>query len=279
MKYENQNFKGERAQFFSCDDVYENCVFDDGESPLKESKNAKLNNCTFGWKYPLWYSKNSEVKNTLWLKEARSGVWYAKNISVENSRIIAPKNFRRCENVKLSSVVFEDALETMWGCNGVLLENVTVKGDYFGMNSENISAKNLKIDGNYCFDGGKNIEVTDSTLNSKDSFWNVKNAVVRNSTIIGEYIGWNSENLTFVNCHIESHQGFCYIKGLKLVNCTLKNTDLAFEYCSDIDADIAGTIDSVKNPTSGTIVADKIDEIILEENRVDVKAASIKVRK
>ena len=44
----------------------------------------------------------------------------------------------------------------------------------------------------------------------------------------------------------------------------MENTDLSFEY-SDVEADIKGHIDSVKNPKSGTIVADSVGEIILED--------------
>ena len=78
-----------------------------------------------------------------------------------------------------------------------------------------------------------NCVVTDGKsplLISKDAFWNCENVTVYDSIIIGEYLGWNSKNLCFVNCTIESNQGFCYIDGLKLENCTLLNTNLAFEY-------------------------------------------------
>ncbi|MFA6943085.1 MAG: DUF3737 family protein, partial [Bacilli bacterium] len=47
--------------------------------------------------------------------------------------------------------------------------------------------------------------------------------------------------------------------------CTMKNADLAFEY-SDVEADIIGHIDSVKNPKSGYIKADTIGEIILSQS-------------
>ena len=43
----------------------------------------------------------------------------------------------------------------------------------------------------------------------------------------------------------------------------MEGTDLAFEY-SEVEADIKGSILSVKNPKSGTIEADSIGEIILE---------------
>jgi hypothetical protein len=51
-------------------------------------------------------------------------------------------------------------------------------------------------------------------------------------------------------------------------NCRLINTTLAFEY-SKVDAQIEGRIDSVMNPTSGTIKAEKIGTLIMEKDKVD----------
>ena len=53
------------------------------------------------------------------------------------------------------------------------------------------------------------------------------------------------------------------------MNCRLINTTLAFEY-SEVDAEIKGHIDSIKNPASGTIRAGSIGEIM-----VDTKATKI----
>ena len=108
-----------------------------------------------------------------------------------------------------------------------------------------------------------------SKLLSKDAFWNCENITVYDSTIIGEYLGWNSKNITFINCTIESLQGLCYMENVKLVNCKLMNTSLAFEYCSNIDAEINSHIDSIKNPISGVIRAQSIGEIILEESKIN----------
>ena len=80
-----------------------------------------------------------------------------------------------------------------------------------------------------------------------------------------------------MNCKIESLQGFCYIDNLVLRNCELVNTTLAFEYCT-VDADIIGGVDSVLNPTSGTIRADRIVELILEKDKVDVTKTKIVCR-
>ena len=51
-------------------------------------------------------------------------------------------------------------------------------------------------------------------------------------------------------------------------NCKLINTTLAFEY-STVDVDVTGRIDSVINPSMGTIKADSIDELILEKDKIN----------
>ena len=99
---------------------------------------------------------------------------------------------------------------------------------------------------------------------SKDAFWNAENVVIEDSYIIGEYFGWNAKNIKLINCTVESLQGFCYIENLKLENCHLLNTNLAFEY-GTVEADIIGHVDSVKNPSGGIITADSIGEIIHDD--------------
>ncbi len=259
---------GERALFHGRDLIIRDTIFDDGESPLKESENIELYGSMFKWKYPLWYSNNITVKNCTWFEMGRSGVWYTNNITVEDSMIEAPKNFRRCKNVTMTNVSLPNAAETFWSCDGIKLHQVVAKGDYFAMNSENIYIDGLNLYGNYSFDGGKNIEIHNSKLLSKDSFWNTENVTVYDSFISGEYLGWNAKNLTLINCTIESLQGFCYIENLKMVNCKLINTTLAFEY-STVDAQIDSHIDSVMNPTSGRITAESIGTLILEKDKID----------
>ena len=271
------HYKGERPLFHECDLYIKDTIFDEGESPLKESSNIELYSSMFKWKYPLWYAKNIKVKNCSWFEMARSGVWYTENISIADSLIEAPKNFRRCRGVSLKNVSLPNAAETFWSCNDVTLESVTAKGDYFGMNSNGIHADNLTLYGNYCFDGGRDIEVRSSKLLSKDAFWNCENVTVYDSFIVGEYLGWNSRNMTFVNCTIESLQGLCYIDNLVMKNCKLINTTLAFEY-STVEADIDGKIDSVFNPSGGKITADYIDELIMEKDKIDPSKTIIKCR-
>ena len=92
----------------------------------------------FKWKYPLWYSKNIQVKDCTWFDMARAGVWYTDNMSVEGAMIEAPKNFRRCKDLSLRDVTFTNAEETLWSCDRVTMKNVTAKGDYFAMNTNMI---------------------------------------------------------------------------------------------------------------------------------------------
>lgn len=265
---------GERALFGSRNLRIVDTIFDDGESPLKESSDIELEGSMFRWKYPLWYCHNIQARNCTWFDMARAGVWYTEHILVEDAMIEAPKNFRRCRDLTLRRVSFANAAETLWNCEEVTMEHVTAKGDYFAMNCSDMVVSDLQLYGNYSFDGVKNVEVRNSRLLSKDAFWNSDHVTVYDSFISGEYLGWNAKNLTLVNCTIESLQGMCYIDHLVMKNCRLINTTLAFEY-STVDADITGRVDSVINPTSGTIRAESIGELIMQKDRIDPAKTTI----
>lgn len=273
----NQFLTGERALFHVDGLRIIDTIFDDGESPLKESSNLHLEGCFFRWKYPLWYCNHVTAINCNWFDMARAGVWYSNDLTIENAMIQAPKNFRRCDKLSLKNVDFYNAQETLWHCNNVTLENVSAKGDYFAMNTNNMKIDGLRLDGNYSFDGCNNVEIRNSTLLSKDAFWNTDNVTVYDSFISGEYLGWNAKNLTLINCTIESLQGMCYIDNLVMKNCKLINTTLAFEY-STVDVELVGGVDSVTNPTSGTIKADYIKELILNKDLVDPSKTTITIK-
>ncbi len=273
-EFKNSVFTGERALFATRGGKIADCVFEDGESPLKESSELHITGTKFAWKYPLWYCRDVYVASSTLFETARSGIWYTHGITMEDCEIIAPKTFRRASNITLSRVNMPNALESMWSCRDIKLSFVKIVGDYFAMNSERIEAEGLDVVGNYIFDGGCDIVVRNSRLISKDSFWNCENVTVYDSYIEGEYIGWNSKNVKFVNCKISSNQGFCYMDNLVMENCELIDTDLAFEY-STVDADIRSHIVSVKNPISGRISAESIGELIMEEDRVDTAKTAI----
>lgn len=274
VEISNKDYVGERPLYGQSDLHLIGCSFADGESPIKECSNIEIENCTFKWKYPIWYCSDIVVCNSKWEEMARAGVWYSKNLKFDNVQIEAPKNFRRCKNITLKNVTIPHAQETLWNCDGITLSDVVANGDYFAMGSSNIKVNNFFLEGNYSFDGCKNIEVHNAKMLSKDSFWNCDNVTVYDSFISGEYIGWNSSNITFVNCTIESLQGLCYIDNLVMKNCKTLNTNLAFEY-STVNVEIEGGIVSILNPKGGLIKCGSIEELILENKRIDVDATTI----
>ena len=279
MKELKQAFlSGERALYMSRELKISDSVFDDGESPLKESKRLVLQNCLFRWKYPLWYCEDVLLEDCALFDMARAGIWYTNRLTMKNTLVEAPKNLRRCSDVALERVSFPNASETLWNCSRVRMNRVSAKGDYFAMNCSDLEIDDFELVGNYSFDGVKNVVVRNAKLLSKDAFWNSENVTVYDSFISGEYLGWNSKNLTFVNCTIESLQGMCYIEGLVMKHCKLINTTLSFEFCKDVDAEIVGKIDSVKNPINGRIVADEIGELIMESDKIDPARTKIVVR-
>lgn len=262
---ERREFEGERPLFMLKDSILNEVTFNFGESPLKESANLEIYNSTFTYKYPIWYSNNIYVNKCHFLEMARSGVRYTNFITIDESIFDCPKIFRHASHVTVNNSKLLNADESFWFSNEINVSNCEAKGDYMFMQCNNLVVTNLRLDGNYCFDGAKNIIVKDCILNSKDSFWNTENVYIENSTIIGEYFGRNSKNITLKNCIIDSNQGFCYIENLRLIDCKLENTDLAFEY-SSIEADIIGDVVSIKNPLFGYINCDSVKEIIIDEN-------------
>ena len=68
-----------------------------------------------------------------------------------------------------------------------------------------------------------------------------------------------------IGCRIIGTQPLCYAGNLSLEDCEMVDCDLAFEK-SEVKAEIKGTVDSIKNPESGIIIADSIGEIILDDD-------------
>lgn len=266
--YNEEKFTGERPLFQSCEVEVNHCTFADGESPLKESKNIEINQCLFEWKYPLWYCSNVTMNNSVFFEMARAGIWYTEHIKIKDFTVAAPKTLRRCHNVEMENVEMPNAAETLWFCDTVKMKGVSAKGDYFALGSSNLDVEDFVLIGNYSFDGVKNLTIRNAKIISKDAFWNCENVTVYDSFVSGEYLGWNAKNVTLINCTIESEQGMCYMENVTMRNCKLLNTDLAFEY-SSVDAEINSSINSIKNPYSGRIVAKEIKDIIFDNKEID----------
>ncbi len=276
IEYREKQLTGERALFMTRGADIVDCIFSDGESPLKESSDITVTNTSFQWKYPLWYCSDVTVRDSSFFEMARAGIWYTKNISLTDCLYQAPKGFRRVTGAVLENVDFPHADETLWNCSDIKIHKMLARGDYFAMNSSNLTINGLNLAGNYSFDGCSNVTVTNSKLISKDAFWNCKNVAVKNSYISGEYTGWNSEDVTFEHCTLESLQGFCYMKNLKIVDCVILNTNLAFEY-STVDVTTRSSIKSVKNPLGGSISCAGIGELIFDDNAVNAENTKITI--
>ncbi len=274
---ENKEFHEERALFFEKDIIIKSCTFDIGESPLKECENIIAEACKFNWRYPFWYSKNITVENCSFAQDSRAGIWYTDNIVMKSCNVYAPKSIRRVKSISIEDTCFQSGDETLWQCRDIKIKSCKMNGDYIFMNSENIEIDGLELNGKYSFDGAKNVVIRNSNIISKDAFWNSENITVYDSFISGEYLGWNAKNLTFINCTVESLQGFCYIDGLVMKNCKTKETTLAFEY-SSVDLDIDGGVESILNPRRGRIMLHEVNQLSLEENRINPKDIQIIIK-
>lgn len=278
-KIQNETYYHERSLYNIKDYFLNHVSFTskslEGESPLKECENITLNECLFDLRYPLWHNKKLKINNTSFSETSRAALWYCNDVYLENSTLEGVKAFRECKNIKIENCNISSS-EFMWRCSNIELNSSNVSTEYGFFESKNIKLKNVNYDGKYSFQYVNKLNIEGSKLKTKDAFWHAKNVVVKDSILEGEYLGWYSENVIFINCEIISHQPLCYAKNLTLVNCKMDKCDLAFEY-SEVNADIASSIISIKNPLSGEIKVEKIQQVVNEESKYESKA-KIKIK-
>lgn len=275
----NKEFGGERPLFAARDLRLEHVTIHAGESALKCTRNIEAVDCRFEGKYPFWHTDGFRIEKCLFTEGARAALWYSRDCVMTDTLVEAPKMFREMKGVDLTRVRIPDAQETLWHCSDVRLRDVEVaNADYLFMHCRNIDIENYRQQGNYSFQYCADVVIRNARIDSKDAFWNTENVTVYDSELTGEYLGWHSRNLRLVNCRISGTQPLCYAHGLILENCTFApDCDLAFED-SELRADIRGSITSVKNPRTGSITADSIGEIILDEHVLDPADCKISVR-
>ena len=263
----NSTFDKERALYHLQQADISACTFAgpaDGESVLKEARDVYLNQCAFSLRYPLWHVQKFEMRHCKMDDKTRAPIWYSKNALIEKSKIFGVKAVRECENITVRDCEIVSP-EFGWMNNGLQIENSTITSEYVFFHSKNVRIKNLHLSGKYSFQYMENLVIEDSVLDTKDAFWHSKNVTVKNSTVKGEYLAWFSEGLTLENCRIIGTQPLCYCKDLKLIDCTMEQCDLSFEY-SEVNASIIGGVDSIKNPRSGEIICDSVGKIIRDES-------------
>ncbi len=264
-----KQFDEERALYYRQHIDLLSCVFDgpaDGESALKEARDVTVRDCRFSLRYPLWHVQGFRMENCTMDEKCRAAIWYAGDGTISNSTLGGIKAVRECRNLSLIDCKVESQ-EFGWKSSGITLKDTTVQSEYLFFGSRDVRLENVQMKGKYSFQYMENLEIRDSYLDTKDAFWHSKHVTVVNSTVKGEYLAWFSEDLTLIDCHIIGTQPLCYCKGLKMVNCTMEGTDLAFEY-SDVEAEIRGSVDSIKNPHSGSITVDAVGEIIMTDDVV-----------
>lgn len=262
-----RRFPNERDLYAAKDIKLVDCVFDgaeDGESALKEAKNIVLENCFMNLRYPLWHDGGVTLSGCSMSENCRAALWYSSDIRVTDSKLHGIKALRECDGATIENSEIVSS-EFGWKSRNVTLNQTTVQSEYLFLLAQDLRLNGVNFKGKYSFQYVENATVENSVLDTKDAFWHCKNVTVKNSVVKGEYLGWYSENLTFINCKIIGTQPLCYCKNLKLVGCEMADTDLSFEY-SEVEAEIKGTVLSVKNPKSGRITADAVSEIILTDD-------------
>ncbi len=265
--FTNEVYSYERAFYNMSDVKLDKCRFEgeeDGESAIKECSNFELNECLMDLRYPLWHGYKVKLNDVTMTPNCRAALWYSDNITITNSNLLGIKALRECSHIFMDNVKI-NSMEFGWNSKIIRGANLDINGEYLFFNANEINLDKINFKGKYSFQYTNNVIITNSLLDTKDAFWHAKNVIVRDSIIKGEYLAWYSDGLTLINCKIIGTQPLCYCKNLKLINCTMENTDLSFEY-SDVDANVIGSIMSVKNPKSGVIIADKIDEIIITDD-------------
>lgn len=258
-----QTFENERALYHLQHAIVRGCTFAgaaDGESAMKEGTDLTVADCRFALRYPFWHTRRFSITASTMEETCRAPIWYAADGEVRDCEIHGVKCLRECDRMQFvhTKVV---SPEFGWNCRDLSIVDCDMDSMYFLMGSRNVTIDRLHLSGKYSFQYVDGMTITNSVLETKDAFWHSKHVTVKDSVIRGEYLGWYSEGLTLINCTLVGTQPLCYATGLTLINCTMEGADLAFEY-ADVSADVVGNILSVKNPKSGTIVADSIDEII-----------------
>ena len=266
MNFENKQFDEERALYGSKNIVVNNCRFDglaDGESALKECENVKVENTYLNLRYPFWHDHGLSIINSEMTVNCRAALWYSDHIMIKNTKMHGIKALRECDDVLIKDCDI-DSTEFGWMTRNIQMKDTNASGEYFMMRSKNLRFENVKLKGKYSFQYMKNAYFENCVFDTKDAFWHSKDVWVRNSVIKGEYLAWYSKGLVLENCKIIGTQPLCYCKNLKLINCEMIDTDLAFER-SEVDALIPSTVESIKNPYSGKIIAFQVKEIIMDD--------------
>ena len=260
---EGQSFPNERDLYRADSLLLNNCRFagkEDGESALKESSNVELHNCLLDLRYPLWHVHNAIIEGCVMTPNCRAALWYGDFIKISNTKMDGIKAIRECRHVELDNVT-SSSPEFGWKSHDIAIKDCSIDSQYAFLEATNLEAEGLHFEGKYSFQYTEHLRLRNCHFKTKDAFWHSKDCVVEDSVVKGEYLGWYSEGLTLIRCHIKGTQPLCYCKDLRLIDCTMEDADLAFEY-SEVQADVDSHIVSIKNPYKGKISCKSLGELI-----------------
>lgn len=259
----NQTFDQERALYGETGLLVRDCSFDgpaDGESAFKEGKNLQVEGCFFNLRYPFWHDEGLVIRDSQMTELCRAALWYSHDVEITGTKLHGIKALRECGNIRMKGCDIVSP-EFGWFAQGIQMEDCTAQSEYFMMRSQNLTFRGVRMKGKYSFQYIENAVFENCTFDTKDAFWHGKNITVRDSVVKGEYLAWYSEDITFINCKIIGTQPLCYCKNLRLIDCEMIDTDLAFER-SEVEATLTAPIVSIKNPLSGRICVPAVGEII-----------------
>ena len=255
---------GQNRAFYGSKNVhFKNIIIDgieQGEGAFVECRNIIIEDTNIILNYCIWHGHNISLYKTILDASNRSTIWNCQNIEIVNCKINGVKSCRNCSNLILKDCIINSE-DFGWKCEGVKIINCKISGVTSFLDNYNVTVNGTEFNSKYMLQYSDNITIHDTTINSKDCFWHGKNIYCKNCKFFGEYLGWYTENCVFENCHIDGFMPFSYAKKLKLINCTMPNCQWAFEY-SDVDADIKGHIESIRNVLSGKVVANSLGEYI-----------------
>ena len=267
---QNQTFDEERALYGSRDILVKDCAFDgpaDGESAFKECADIRAEHCFFNLRYPFWHVHGLKISDSEMTELCRAALWYTDHVEITGTKMHGIKALRECADASLENCDIVSP-EFGWSVHNIEMKDCSAESEYFMMRSEGLHFRNVRMKGKYSFQYIENSVFENCQFDTKDAFWHAKNVIVRDSVVKGEYLAWYCENVTFENCRIIGTQPLCYCRGLKLIDCEMIDTDLAFER-SEVEASITTPVISIKNPLSGHITVPAVGEIIRDIQGAD----------
>ena len=279
MTFQNLTLDEERALYGLAGAEVLNCRFDgpaDGESALKECRDISVRDCFFNLRYPFWHVTGARVHHCVTTESCRAAMWYDRDLHLRDCDLGGIKAFRECDHSSVtdSRIVSK---EFGWMCRDITIRNTRLESEYPFLSCRGLDIDGLTMQGKYSFQYTTDTVIRNSHLDTKDAFWHSKNVTVIDSVIKGEYLAWYSENLHLIRCTVIGTQPLCYCKGLVLEDCKMIGCDLSFEN-SEVTATVTGSVDSVKNPAAGSVIADSIGQIIQDEFAWNHGPVEIKIR-